>query len=175
VTLLAQIDQYGRLRIVDEVVSPYTALPLHVQAMRARCLELFGTHPDNPYDCGDPAGEAMTDLGSVRTELMKDGILLQTTPRSEGSYDALRRRLLASVVTKEEGRTPALIVHPRCKLLHTALAGGFELNPKTGKPVDKHPYKDVCDALRYGNDNLVAADSDFMKKARAMASRDCAW
>lgn len=173
VCLFAQLDLHGRLRVLAELVIPYTALPLMIESVKAMTLELMG-RPTSCFDCGDPAGESMTDLGAVRNELLKQGILLHTRPRTEGSYDALRARFLRRVVI-DGVQSPGFLLHPRCPILHSALLSGFHLNPKTGKPVDKHPAKDVCDALRYGNDNLVAGTSDFMAKMRQVAVRDRAW
>jgi len=38
-----------------------------------------------------------------------------------------------------------------------------------------HPYKDVVDALRYLNENLMGATSDWMAKLQAVARADLAW
>lgn len=174
VTLFAQLDLWGRLAVLAEVVTPHTNLHLQAEYVRAMSFALMGRATEC-YDTGDPAGDSFQDLGQVRSVLLGLKILLHTTPRTEGSYLALQKRLLARVKVPGEGITPAIFIHPRCTILHSALAGGFHINPKTGKPVDVHPDKDVCDALRYGNDNLLAATSDFMEKMRAVARADCAW
>ena len=117
------------------------------------------------------------ELGSIRRELLKAGIVLQTfAGRHERSYEQLRQRLLRRVLVPGEPEpSPAFLVSPRCPILHSALAGGFARHPKTGKPLATHPYKDVCDATRYLNDNVQGSSSEWMQKLQAIAKADCAW
>jgi hypothetical protein len=175
VTLFAQLDLWGRLCVVAELVLEYTSLEQQVQSTKAMTLELMG-QPVTCFDAGDPAGEKEVELGQVKTYLMRQGIVLNSTPSNQGSYENLRLRMSRNVrVPGEEGTSPALLVSPQCAILNTALSGGFHRNPKTGKVVDVHPYKDVCDALRYGNDNLVGAQSEFAAQLKKVAMADCAW
>ena len=117
------------------------------------------------------------ELGSIRATLLRHGIILQTFGgRGDTSYNNLRDRLLRRVrVPGEDVPSPALIVDPRCPILHSALSGGFARHPKTGKPMPTHPYKDVADAARYLNDNLLGSTSEWMQKLTAIARADCAW
>jgi len=78
-------------------------------------------------------------------------------------------------VPGEERPSPALLIRPACPILHSALAGGFARHHRTGKPLEVHPYKDVCDALRYGNDNLLGTTGEWLAKLQAIAKQDCAW
>lgn len=175
VTLFAQVDLYGRLRILAELVLENESLEQQIASTLALSMELMGQPRPPVFDAGDPAGEKEMDLGSVRNVLMHRGILLHCQPSNAGSYENLRQRLLRRVHIEKEGQSPALLVDPRCSLLHDALAGCFHRNSKTNKIVDEHPYKDVCDALRYGNDNLVGLQSDFMAQMREASRRDQAW
>lgn len=175
VTLFAQLDLWGRLVFHAELVLSNAALDQQIESTLAMTVQLMG-RPVDCFDAGDPAGEKEMDLGSVRTTLLRRGIVLHCQPSNAGSYENFRSRLLRRVrIPGEDVSSPALIVTPRCPVLHSALAGGFHRNPKTSKPVDVHPYKDVCDAARYGNDNLVGIQSDWMQRMRDVAKADCAW
>ena len=69
-----------------------------------------------------------------------------------------------------------LLVDPACPTLRDAMGGAFHKSPRPPfKPVDAHPYKDVCDALRYLNHNLMGAQTGLMDKMHEMAVADCAW
>jgi hypothetical protein len=176
VTLFAQQDAYGRLLVLGELVLEHAALATQIEMTKAQTLELLGT-AGPCFDAGDPEAVHEMELGSIRRVLLDHGIVLQTFGgRGPGSYENLRQRLLRRVrVPSEDEPSPALLVSPACPILHSALAGGFARHPKTGKPLQTHPYKDVVDALRYLNDNLLGATADWMTKLQAIAKADCAW
>ena len=181
VVLVGQLDVWGRLQILQEVVLRGAPLEALIDAANAAVIELWGG-PRECFDAGDPAGEKMTDLGQVRQILMARGIMLRTMRSTEGSYAALRSRFLAQTIVSEDPTSPAsepspkFLVHPRCSHLISALGGGFHKSPHDAKKlVDKHPDKDVCDALRYLNDNLMGAQSDRQQQIRDMARADWQW
>jgi hypothetical protein len=183
VCLFAQVDAWGRLCILRELVLPHTALQGLIYAVKATTLELMHRPDINAFDAGDPSGEKMTDLGQVRAILHDHGIELHTTPSTvkgtwgdEGSYQQLRTRFLQTVIVPVEGPSPTFLIDTSCERLHSALCGNFHKSQKEPfRPVDVHPYKDVCDALRYGNANLLGISSDWMKKMAAVAKQDARW
>ena len=172
VCLYAQLDPWGRLCILRETVLEYTPLDGLIDAVLATTVDLAGFDA-RVWDAGDPAGESMTDLGQVSRELLLRGILLHTIRSRLGSYGALHHRLLQRTLVNEQP-SPLLLVRPECVTLIRALSGAFYLNEQ-GKPIDRHPWKDVCDALRYGNDNLAGSSDDHMAQMRKMAAIDRAW
>jgi len=175
VTLFAQQDAHGRLIFLGELVLEYAALTTQIERVLAMTMELLGA-AGPCFDCGDPEARHEMELGSIRRVLLEHGIILQTIMAATSSYDAFRDRLLRRVrVPSEAEPSPAMLVSPACPILHSALAGGFGRNPKTGKPMDVHPYKDVCDAARYLNDNLRGTQADWVTKLQAVAKADCAW
>ncbi len=175
-TIFAQVDAWGRLLILGELVLEHASLTAQIEATKAMTVELVGAGGPT-YDAGDPEALHEMELGSIRRELLKAGIVLQTfAGRSERSYEQLRQRMLRRVMVPGESEpSPAFLVSPRCPILHSALAGGFARHPKTGKPMATHPYKDAVDAVRYLNDNLLGATADWMAKLQAIARADCAW
>lgn len=175
VTLFAQVDLHGRLRMLAELVLDNSGLEQQIVSTQAMSIELMGEPKPAVFDAGDPASENEMDLGQVRGVLMRKGIVLHCQPSNIGSYENFKDRLMKRVLVEGEGQSPAFLVHPRCATLDEALKGAFHRNPKTGKLVDRHPYKDVCDAVRYGNDNLAGTNSDWMKAMKAAARQDQAW
>jgi len=176
VTVFAQLDVHGRLGFVAELVLEHANLTAQIEATKAMTVELVGPGA-NCFDAGDPEALHEMELGSIRAVLLKHGIILQTFARSsDASYNNLRDRLLRRVrIPGEEIPSPALIVDPRCPILHSAFSGGFARHQKTGKPMPTHPYKDVVDAARYLHDNLQGSSSEWMQKLQRIARADCAW
>ncbi|HKF98952.1 MAG TPA: hypothetical protein VKB20_11880 [Steroidobacteraceae bacterium] len=175
-TVFAQVDAWGRLLMVGELVLEHSSLSAQIEATKAMTVDLLGA-PGPCFDAGDPEALHEMELGSIRRELLKSGIVLQTfAGRGELSYEQLRQRLLRRVMVPSEPEpSPAFLVSPRCPILHSALAGGFARHGKTGKPLPTHPYKDVVDATRYLNDNIQGATAEWMVKLQAIAKQDCAW
>ena len=175
--VFAQVDLHGRLLVQGELVLEHVSLGQLADAVLARTLELYGRRGPC-FDAGDPAGEAMTDLGAIRRELQPHGILLETC-RAPESYDQLRARLLRQVYVPKEGLTPALLIHPRCAVLVEAMQGAFHYSDRPTqrdpRPVPTHPYKDVADALRYLHDALAGRRADHTTRAREIARADWAW
>src|SRR4029453_3039757 len=181
VTLFAQQDAHGRLLVLGELVLEHAALVTQIECTKAQTLELLGA-AGPCFDAGDPEAVHEMELGSIRRVLLDHGIVLQTFGvRGPGSDEHLPQRPPPPARPRrvrgrgEAERSPALLVSPACPILHSALAGGFARHPRTGKPQQSHPYKDVVDALRYLNDNLLGATADWMKKLQAIAKADCAW
>jgi len=175
VTIFAQVDAWGRLLVLAELVMEHASLTAQIEATKAMTLELIGAVGPT-FDAGDPEALHEMELGSIRRELLKAGIVLQTFSNHAHRFEGLRQRMLRRVVVPGEPEpSPALLVSPRCPILHSALSGGFARHPKTGKPMPTHPYKDVCDALDYLNDNIMGASAEWMVKLQAIAKADCAW
>jgi len=173
--VFAQLDAYGRLRIVREVLLPHSTILQLVHAVRQATVELMGK-PVDCFDAGDPAGEAFTDLGQVRATLAENGIALQTHRAHKESYEALRARLLQDVFVPGEGKSPALVIRPTCSVLIAAMTGAFSLSSKPPfKPVELHPFKDVVDALRYLHTNLLGVQSNHLTAMFTAARADWAW
>lgn len=171
VVLFGQLTLFGQLRIRRELAPFNTPLDQLIEGMRAITLELAGAdalltddaydvagqhQKEEAFDAGDPAAENFTDLGSSAEVLGQHGLVLHTSrPGTEVSYARLRKRFLRQVMEPGVGPVPALIIHPECTNLRSALAGAFHLGPLPPyRPVKTHPEKDLVDALRYLDDNI---------------------
>lgn len=126
------------------------------------------------FDAGDPAATSRQSLGVEAQVMGQHGLRLHTIrPGTKESYQNLRDRFLRTIMVPGQGRQPALLIHPRCRLLRQALGGAFcrsVLPPY--RPKKAHPYKDLVDALRYGNDNLDALRRGMDRRLKAMAEAD---
>ena len=126
------------------------------------------------FDAGDPEGLSRKSLGSEAAVMAQHGLRLHTIrPGTKESYQNLRDRLLGTVMVPGRGREPALLVSPECRMLIQALSGAFSrkvLPPY--KPKTDHPWKDLVDALRYGNDNLDLMRKGIDRKMTRLANSD---
>lgn len=193
VCLFAQLTLFGQLRVRRELCPFNTPLDQLLEAVKVVTLELGGhdaflgkpgdawdvggvaAEVPASFDAGDPAAKNHTDLGCSAEVLGQAGITLHTTrPGTELSYAGLRARFLRMVMEPGVGPVPAVVVHPDCPNLRSALAGAFHLSPlPPHKPVKTHPEGDLCDALRYGEDNIRAlVGGESQQKMRAMAQGD---
>lgn len=173
--IFAQLDAYGRFRVLSELILEGSSLDQLVHAAQMRTVELVGRQVEC-FDAGDPAGEAFTDLGQVKQILANYGIFLSTLRMRTESYHALRKRLLTDVMVPKEGPSPSFLVRPSCPILIEALSGAFVLGTKEPfKPQQTHPYKDVVDATRYLHDNLLGLQADHLTAMREAARADWVW
>lgn len=137
--------------------------------------KLGRARPDRrTFDAGDPEGNSRKSLGIESAVMGRFGLKLHTIrPGTEKSYAELRSRFLRSIVVPGAGRQPAIVISPNCRLLRQALGGAFcrsVLPPY--KPKKVHPWKDLVDALRYGNDNLDALKHGVDRRWRDLAASD---
>lgn len=174
--LFGQYTPEGQLQIHHEL-APFNLVLDELCAMVTVATTELVPHT-RIMDCGDPAAQADTDLGQVRAELRKHGIFLRTNrPGTDLSYDGLRQRLMARIFVPGLGQLPALVINPqRCPTLCSAMRGAFcRSEHPPYRPKRDHPWKDVVDALRYGNDNLTAMNLKHEQDLRVMARNDWQW
>jgi len=126
------------------------------------------------FDAGDPEGYSRKSLGIEAAVMGRYGLKLHTIrPGTKQSYQALRDRFLRTILIPGQGRQPAILISPRCRLLRQALGGAFcrsTLPPY--RPKKSHPWGDLVDGLRYGNDNLDALRHGVDRQWRDLAMRD---
>lgn len=126
------------------------------------------------FDAGDPEGYSRKSLGMEAAVLARHGLRLHIArPGTGESYEALRARFLRRVMVPGVGQQPAIVIAPECRQLRQALGGAFARSTLPPyKPKKDHPFKDLVDALRYGNDNLDALKSTTQRDLRTAALRD---
>lgn len=143
--LFLQIDPFGRLQVLHEVVCekmPFLEFAQHVIDEGNR---LF---PGARYeDFADPAGNQRSDKSALTNLEMLGEIGIYPQTQVFKVYDGIE--LLRSALIDVIEELPGLIVHERCHITIMALEGGYRYRHGTDKILQEHPYEDVMDCLRY--------------------------
>lgn len=153
----------GQWRVVDELVTEDTSAVQLADLVRAHLREavwLQNPHGGGPLPVaevtGDPAGQqrAQTDGHTVIDVLRAHG--LGVYPAHTNDF-TVRREVLSRLLTRSTHTGgPAFILHPRCRALRKALAGGYQYRrlqvSGSSRYADK-PLKDahshVAESLHY--------------------------
>lgn len=150
--IYAELNTDGRLHIMDEYMGK--------QVEGSKFIDVVNQHTGNHFgDCtgvkdyGDPAVSQTKDTGSMLRLLNEAGVkmIYKRTP-FDLSLALLRKRFETLI----EGQ-PAILIHPRCKILISALKGGYHLKEDGETPKKDGYYDHLMDALRYGIFNLYGA------------------
>jgi hypothetical protein len=157
--LFIQVDGYGRIRVLREVVG-HEELLVDFAGKVQRICETDYPRADFEDIC-DPAGSQRSDK-STRTCIeilntlkiypffdrtaIRDGIelirmkLSERSPRPDPNLAEADR----------ETPLPGLLVDRRCEQLIAAFEGGYRYSQADQElPIQEHPYEDVMDCLRY--------------------------
>ena len=163
--VFTQLLPNGQWRIFDEVI----ATRMGARAMGEQVIQHINTkYPKHSVegDFGDPAGRTPgeADEKTCFQILGEMGIQMEAGDQTiERRLDSVRSRL-SKLIDGE----PALLVHPRCKVVRKALRGGYRYRRLqvsgerfTNKP-EKDAYSHPMDALQYAATRLFqAADMDM--------------
>lgn len=103
---------------------------------------------------GDPAGQARNDDETTSFDLLR-AEKVPAVPASTNSF-TLRREAFAAPMTRLIDGEPGLIVHPQCRRLRKALAGGYHFKrvavagaDRFHNEPDKGPLSHVAEAGQY--------------------------
>ena len=174
--VFCQLNQWGQLLVLAELAPFNTPLTQLIPMVWATTMDLVGHK--NCFDAGDPAAEADTATGNVCDVLARSGIFLRVNrPGTDVSYRNLRQRFISSVFVPGQGHLPKILINrTRCPNLRRALGGAFHRSSHPPyKVVGDHPFKDLVDAVRYGNDNLDFVNQEYQRQMTEMSSADWAW
>lgn len=150
--LYNQVHSDGSLEIIDEYLGK--------QIEGGKFIEVVNMHTGNHFpeltgvqDYGDPAVAQHKDTGKMLTLLNEAGVnmIYKRTP-FDISLSLLRKRFETLI----DGR-PAIRIHPRCKVLISALKGGYRLKEDGETPHKDGYYDHLIDALRYLVYNLYGS------------------
>lgn len=183
VCLFVQLSLYGQLLFLRELCPFNTPLDRFIEMVFAMSRDLV-VRTDH-FDAGDPSGARYTELGNIHSILAEHGITMNACrptkwgdqTSTEVSYANLRNRFLRNVYVPRIGLDPAILVDPvGCPNLVEALSGAFyHSHIPPYRPAKTHPFKDLVDAARYGNDNLGGFDQTQESIMRTIAIADRAW
>lgn len=152
--VIAHRDPVGRWRVRSEVVTEDMGATRFADLLGKHLRELY---PENPIDAitGDPAGDqrSATDERSVYDVLRAHSINAVPAPSNDWT---IRRDAVGIMLTKLVDGEPGVLVHPDCRVLRKAMAGGYCLRRLQvvgreqfrDKP-DKNEYSHVAEAMQY--------------------------
>lgn len=145
--VIAARDAAGRWRIRSEVVTEDMGATRFADVLGRHLRERYADHPIDAIT-GDPAGDqrAATDESTVYDVLRAHGIAARPAPTNDWIQ---RRDGFASLLTKLVDGEPAMLVHPDCRVLRKALAGGYCL--RRLQVVGRDAFRDVPDKNEFSH------------------------
>lgn len=174
--IVQRVPGDGQLQVVDEFVTEDMGA---VRFAELLSVKLKSEYPgQNVEGWGDPAGEqrAQTDERTPFDIVQGQGLPVSPAPTNDFT---LRREAVASLLLRMTmtGR-PALVIHPRCKTLRKAMAGGYYYRRVQVTGVDrfidvpeKNRFSHVAEAMQYamvglGEDRRVVGEGDEPRRVR---------
>ena len=143
--------------VLTEIVGTDIGLKSFVPAVRARILEATEGKPINwTTSWADPAGNSKNEISETRAiEYLNQEGGWSITPTSSND-PKLRIESIQNAVSRLSGSgLPALLVHPRCRVLIQGLSGSWQYRKlrisgdRFKERPDKNRFSHVCDALGY--------------------------
>lgn len=151
--VFGQRDRLGRWLIFDELVTEDMGAVRFAERLGER---LRGSYGDLAFQgWGDPAGEqrSQVDERTPFQVMQARDIPIRPAPTNDA---VIRREALAGLLTTLIDGVPALLLHPRCKRLRKALAGGYCYrrvqvggDGRYRDMPDKNRHSHVAEALEY--------------------------
>lgn len=166
----------GQLQVVDELVGEDIGAARFFKVLSAMLKSKpYGHRGVNGF--GDPAGEqrAQTDEQTPFQIAWANGVVLAPAPTNDFT---LRREAVAGLLTRLtiKGR-PAMVIHPRCKVLRKAMAGGYAYRrvlvagtPRYEDKPLKNRFSHVAEALQYAVVGL-GEDARLVSPGRSSGQR----
>lgn len=143
--LFMQMDAFGRLRVLHEMVGQRVQLKTFAQAVIEETQERFPGYPVEDY--ADPAGHQKSDRSEATCIELLNTLGIYPGTRSVTVFDSLE--LLRMAFTDIIDELPGVLIDPGCQVLIQALEGGYRYKAHSESPLEEHPYEDVVDCLRY--------------------------
>ena len=143
----AQKTAMGQWRIHSELVTEDMGAVRFAEMLRACMIERYPQHQFANIT-GDPAGDirAQTDETTPFQILRANGV--PATPAPTNDF-IKRREGVAVPLTRMIDGAPGMIIHPQCKMLRKAMAGGY--NYKRLQVTGEERYRDVPDKNMYSH------------------------
>jgi len=151
----------GRWLVHDEYTSERMGITTFAEEFKRKLSTEYADFPIASFS-GDPAGDAMNPDESTCFSIMRTAGFKNCKPAP--TNDPTRRRealdfLLRTIIDGE----PAILIHPRCKMLRKGLMGGYQFKRIQASGdhfrdvADKNIFSHVVEALHY---DLLAAGED---------------
>lgn len=157
---IAQRDEWGRVRVIHEVVTENMGAREFGKLLRREIVTLFGQSAlDNYQASGDPAGSDATQVDDTTPflALEEGGIIAYPADTGPKRNDfEVRREAVARPLTELVEGEPALMISPTCKVLRKGMRGGYQYkriqvsgDARYKNVPDKSRESHVCEALQY--------------------------
>lgn len=151
--IITQMDPIGRMLILDEVFIGNMGSEQFVQTI-LRPVLTSDKYCRLPVGiCGDPAGNARSQIGeeSIYMMLKRLGLSAQPAPTND---IAPRLRTVEKWLLQQRGGGAAMLFSPTCTNLIRAMQSKYRFAKKKDgelqpKPDKTHPWSDLADALQY--------------------------
>lgn len=162
-----QVDAFGRLNVLQEIVTWNGRGPQKQQGIEALCPQVtFISNRDYPnaefVDFADPAGwqKAQSDEKTCVQIMHQHGI----HPRQGPMTWTARRRAMVNILTKSIGGRAAMLLSPVCVMLIEGFGGAyrFEEIGETGhykETVEKNAWSHIMNGLEYVVGGLFSVET----------------
>lgn len=143
----------GQIRIHSELVTEDMGIIRFAELWHSTAMERY---PQMEFAkiTGDPAGTARNDDEHTTFDLLRAN-LVPAVPANTNDF-SLRREAFASPMTKLVDGQPRILIHPQCKRLRKALAGGYQYkrvqvagHERYHDAPDKNMHSHVAEAGQY--------------------------
>lgn len=143
--LFCQIDPFGRLLVLHEIVGERVQFKTFVERVQAESMERF---PGAIFeDYADPAGNQKSDKSELTNIEILNRMGIVCAVQTHTVFDEVE--VLRQAMSQEIGERPGLLVNETCKHTISALEGGYRYRQGSDRILEEHPYEDVVDCLRY--------------------------
>ena len=153
-TIICQVDHFGRLLVLEEIIAEDIGLELHISKAVRPVLTGPRYLGRAVAMLGDPAGTAKSSLSEETSFDALKRMGFPAFPAPTNDIDPRLRAVEAWLLRQFDGKGAVVIDRSRCPVLVRALSGGYRYGKtKAGvrKPVPSksHPYSDIVDAFQY--------------------------
>lgn len=178
--VFAQRMPNGQIRIHNELVTEDMGVVRFAEAWHTMAQEVY---PGMEFAriTGDPAGNARNDDERTTFDILKAN-RVPAVPASTNDF-TLRRESFALPMTRLVDGEPRILIHPQCRRLRKALAGGYQFKrvmvtgaDRYHDQPDKNMHSHVAEAAQYlvlgmGEGQALKRSPEFDAARRTRASQ----
>ena len=171
--LIGVPTSYGRLMVIDEVVTERASVDSMVRDQLLPLLRNRYSNPTYDFVTGDPTGDDMRDNVSLSpTDVLRQYGLDYEPPPSGNDITARLEGVRQALDRGNEERGRDLVITDNCETLINALESNYVYKTmrngtSTGKPDKTHPWSDIADCLQY----MVSSYFNFKSEREASQNR----
>lgn len=151
-----QRSSMGQVRVLSELVATHLGAKKFAREIKEHLALRYGANPSLGSITGDPAGEAeaQTDETTPFQMLASEGIIAKPAHTNDPK---VRIEAVNTPLSQLIDGEPALVIHPDCKVLRKACAGGYHYRriqiageSRYDTKPNKNQFSHVAEGLQYG-------------------------